>query len=101
MGTQFKVGEGNRVLAQISDAAAELLAEAHEMRDFGIELGGVWYLELARELESEGFGSVMPECLTHGIAEFTACGSCDTGEIAYVFMINDAGREWLEDAGRI
>lgn len=93
-----------KILAQITDAAAELLLEAHVAGTrFGVELGGLFDKETARELEAEGFGRVMPECETHGFITL-ACGpggvDCPD-DWTWVFIINDAGEEWLEDAGRI
>jgi hypothetical protein len=96
----FKVGEGNRILAQISDAAAELLLEARVTGTrFGVELGGTFDKATARELEDEDLGSVKIECETHGFA----CPPQDDcwADTVLVFVINDAGEEWLDDAGKI
>ncbi len=94
----FKVGEGNRVLAQITDAAAELLMEAHTVGTrFGVELGGLFAKATARELVAEEFGAMYLECEQHGTAGTHDCEY----DRYWVFIINDAGEEWLEDAGRI
>lgn len=97
----FKVGDGNQVLAQISDAAAELLLEAHIVGErLGVELGGLFDKGTARELVAEGFGAMYLECETHGIVNVPCDMDCEAD--AYrVFVINDAGEGWLEDAGRI
>jgi len=89
------------VLAQITDAAAELLAEAHVVGErFGVELGRLFDKGTARELENEGFGAVHLECETHGRIRFGAC-TIASHDVYQVFVINDAGTAWLEDAGKI
>lgn len=94
-----------KILAQITDAAAELLLEAHVTGNrFGVELGGLFDKETARELEAERFGTVRLECETHGHAASNSsiCRStCDDSDLYPVFVVNDAGEEWLEDTGRI
>lgn len=88
------------ILAQITTAAAELLLEAHIIGTrFGVELGGLFDKGTARELVEEGFGEVRDECEAHG-------WGCPPGDdcrddMHQVFVINDAGTEWLEDAGKI
>lgn len=97
--TNFEVGKGNRVLAQISDAAAELLAEAHEPGPLGVELDGIFARGLARELESEDLGHVALDCGRHGMLQPQTCAwACD--ETVSVFVIGDAGVEWLADSER-
>ena len=86
------------ILANITEAAAAFLLDAADYRDLGLNLTTLDDRAIARELETEGLGSVMPECLTHGIAEFVPC---DTGDVGYVFVINDAGQSWLVDAGKL
>lgn len=98
------IGATNKPLAQITDAAAELLLEAHVTGTrFGVELGGLFDKATARELEDEGLGRVVLECETHGRCSLRPdyCRDCNRSDLYQVFVINDAGEEWLEDAGRI
>lgn len=93
-----------RMLAQITGAAAELLLEAHVTGTrFGVELGGLFDKGTARELEAEGLGAVHLECETHGMnaSQIGRLVRCRMADLTSVFVINDAGEEWLEDAGRI
>lgn len=91
-----------KILAQITDAAAELLLEARITgRRFGVELGGLFDKATARELEEEGFGTVHWECETHGMSRHRCQAYCNPADLYQVFVINDAGEGWLDDAGRI
>lgn len=93
---------GQKILAQITDAAAELLLEAHITgQRFGVELGGLFDKKTARELEIEGLGRVHLECEAHGMIAICVCRDEYPENLYQVFVINDAGEEWLEDAGRI
>jgi len=95
---QFPVGSAP--LAQITDAAAELLTEAYLMTPrFGVELGGIFDSETARELVEERMGDVQTDCETHGFA--CPPGDDCSADMVQVFKINDAGEAWLEDAGKI
>lgn len=99
----FIVGEGNKALANITGAAAELLLEAHTMsarHPIGVEFGGLFAKEAARELEDEGMGTVHLECEVHGQVRCPAPDDC-TAEVYSVFLISDAGTAWLENAGKI
>ncbi len=82
------------VLANITGAAAELLLEAYLMTPrFGVELGGMFDLGTARELENEDFGEVREECETHGFGNRTyADCECPASETHQVFIINEPGR---------
>ncbi len=90
------------VLAQITDAAAELLMEAYTTGTrFGVELGGLFDKETARELEIEELGTVHVECEVHGIGGRLICHDMDcSADLYQVFIINDAGEAWLADAGK-
>lgn len=97
--TNFEVGKGNRVLAQISDAAAELLVEAHDMGHLGQPCSPHFVREAARELQAEGFGRIVMECQQHGLWDCPGWHAC-SAEVIHVFLINDAGAAWLADSGR-
>jgi hypothetical protein len=88
------------VLANITSAAAELLAEANLYNGrLGVELGGTFAVADALELMEEEFGALVTECETHG---FACPPQDDCSDDTYqVFIINDAGEQWLVDAGRI
>lgn len=98
--TNFEVGKGNRVLAQISDAAAELLAEARDMGSLGAEFGGVFMRGIARELVDEGLGEIAFTCEHHGMNVSSCLVNCHPGDVSPLFLINDAGEAWLADSGR-
>lgn len=88
------------ILANITGAAAELLMSAYENGEIGTELGGFFTLDVATELEAEGFGDVATECERHGQVRCPVSDDC-TAEVYPVFLINDAGTAWLDDAGKI
>lgn len=91
------------ILANITGAAADLLTEALVMDRYGVELGGIWDTGVARELEAEGLGTVKLECETHGHAAASSAicrDRCDAADLHSVFVIGQAGVNWLVDAGR-
>ena len=94
---------GSKPLARITGAAAELLLEAHTVGTrFGVELGGLFDKETARECEEGEFGTVHLECGMHGGVNIAReCRFECEPDLYQVFLINDAGTAWLEDAGKI
>lgn len=79
------------ILANLTPAEAELLVEAHESRGFGVELGGTFDHAEALSLEIEGLGHARLEWIGEG---------ADAVRVS-VFRINDAGAEWLDNAGKL
>ncbi len=91
------------MIANITRAAAAMLVEAQESRGLGVELHVPDSKHVAMELSTEGFGTVHLECEVHGRAAERPdyCRYCDRDGLRQVFVINDAGTNWLADSGKL